>query len=69
MKVRDESDKFEVTLDVSQYKPEELKVTTNNHILCIEGTHATESGNPAANQSATTMKQFSRYKVNLGLET
>ena len=49
-----------MTLDVSQYKPEELKVTTNNQVLCIEGNHSEESGNSAANQTASSVRQFSR---------
>ena len=42
IKVKDEKDKFEVTLDVSQYKPEELKVSTVNNVLSIEGKHEEE---------------------------
>ena len=40
--MKDEKDKFEVTLDVSQYKPEELKVSTVNNVLSIEGKHEEE---------------------------
>merc|ERR1719315_446161 len=39
MKVKQDDNKFEVTLDVSDYKPEELKVTTVNNVLSIEGKH------------------------------
>merc|ERR1719445_1637288 len=39
IKVKQSDDKFEVTLDVPQYKPEELKVTVVNNILSIEGAH------------------------------
>ena len=39
IKVKQSDDKFEVTLDVPQYKPEELKVTVINNILSIEGAH------------------------------
>ena len=42
IKVKDEKDKFEVTLDVSQYRPEELKVSTVNNMLSIEGKHEEE---------------------------
>ena len=37
--MKQSDDKFEVTLDVPQYKPEELKVTVINNILSIEGAH------------------------------
>merc|ERR1711883_26722 len=36
IKVKDDDTKFEVTLDVSEYRPEELKVTTVNNTLAIE---------------------------------
>ena len=39
MKVKEDDSKFEVTLDVSDYRPEELKVTTVNNVLSIEGKH------------------------------
>merc|ERR1712088_602508 len=39
IKVTNDDQKFEVTLDVSEYKPEELKVTTVNNTLAIEGKH------------------------------
>ena len=35
IKVNENTDKFEVTLDVPQYKPEELKVTVINNTLSI----------------------------------
>ena len=42
IKVKEDKDKFEVTLDVSQYRPEELKVSTVNNVLSIEGKHEEE---------------------------
>jgi crystallin alpha B len=42
IKVKEDKEKFEVTLDVSQYKPEELKVSTVNNVLSIEGKHEEE---------------------------
>jgi len=39
IKVKQDDGKFEVTLDVSDYKPEELKVTTVNNVLSIGGKH------------------------------
>lgn len=58
LKVNEKSDKFEVTVDVSQFKPEELKVTTNNNILSIEGKHEEAQSDP--NNSSSVMRQFSR---------
>jgi len=66
IKVKQDDNKFEVTLDVSDYKPEELKVTTVNNELSIEGRHEAQSqeskdtGNAAAFGSSSVMKQFSR---------
>jgi len=66
IKVTNDDSKFEVTLDVSEYKPEELKVTTVNNTLAIEGKHESsrsdEKNTPAstASGSSTVMRQFSR---------
>lgn len=66
IKVKDDDTKFEVTLDVSEYKPEELKVTTVNNTLAIEGKHEaqkTDENNTAtstASGSSRVMRQFSR---------
>ena len=58
LKVRESEDKFEVSLDVSQYRPEELKVSTTNNMLNIEGKREeiTEDGQC----SSSVSKQFSR---------
>ena len=40
--MKEDKEKFEVTLDVSQFKPEELKVSTVNNVLSIEGKHEEE---------------------------
>lgn len=37
--VVDDEKKFGVSLDVSQFKPEELKVNLDGRVLTIEGTH------------------------------
>nr|APH81350.1 Hsp20 [Tigriopus kingsejongensis] len=58
LKVKEGQDKFEVTVDVSQFKPEELKVTTNNNVLSIEGKHEEAKSDP--NNSSSVMRQFSR---------
>jgi len=66
MKVKQDDNKFEVTLDVSDYKPEELKVTTVNNVLSIEGKHeaktedSKDTGDGRAFGSSAVMKQFSR---------
>merc|ERR1711976_25395 len=66
IKVKQDDTKFEVTLDVSDYKPEELKVTTVNNMLKIEGKHAQEkeehkdSAASSAHGFSSVQKQFSR---------
>lgn len=66
IKVTNDDTKFEVTLDVSEYKPEELKVTTVNNTLAIEGKHEShksdEKNTPASTASgnSSVMRQFSR---------
>ena len=62
IKVKENDNKFEVTLDVPQYRPEELKVTVVNNVLSIEGKHAedkSDKGEEAA-FSSSVMRQFSR---------
>ena len=56
--MNDVGDKFEVTLDVSDYKPEDLKVTTNNNVLSIEGKSEVKEGD--ATNASSALKQFSR---------
>ena len=63
IKVNENTDKFEVTLDVPQYKPEELKVTVINNTLSIEGKHGEEQKDVqdgASAFSSSVMRQFSR---------
>merc|ERR1712000_447977 len=66
IKVKDDDTKFEVTLDVSEYKPEELKVTTVNNTLAIEGKHEAQKSDEnntatsTASGSSHVMRQFSR---------
>ena len=62
IKVNENPNKFEVTLDVPQYKPEELKVTVINNTLSIEGKHADEKQENDADSacSSSVMRQFSR---------
>ena len=51
MKVKEDDSKFEVTLDVSDYRPEELKVTTVNNVLSIEGKHEQKTEDSKVNIS------------------
>ena len=63
IKVNENDDKFEVTLDVPQYKPEELKVTVINNTLSIEGKHADQDNTSEQDHgsfSSSVMRQFSR---------
>ena len=43
IRVRDDPDKLEVTLDTSQYKPDELKVCVAEGMICMEGKHEEKS--------------------------
>ena len=61
IKVKDEKDKFEVTLDVSQYKPEELKVSTVNNVLSIEGKHEEEVRFTKINVANPVFKLFNWF--------
>merc|ERR1712179_44893 len=42
--VREDKDKFEVSLDTSKYKPEDLKVSVKDRIITVEGKHEGEEG-------------------------
>ena len=43
IRVRDDPDKLEVTLDTSLYKPEELNVSVSEGMVCLEGRHEERS--------------------------
>ena len=63
IKVKENDNKFEVTLDVPQYRPEDLKVTVVNNVLSIEGKHAEDKSDKQgedASFSSSSMRQFSR---------
>jgi len=63
IKVKENDSKFEVTLDVPQYRPEELKVTVVNNVLSIEGKHVEDKSDKQgedASFSSSSMRQFSR---------
>ena len=60
-------------MDVSEYRPEELKVTTVNNTLAIEGKHEDRksdeknTANSTASGSSQVMRQFSRKRCRLQL--
>jgi len=63
IKVKQNDDKFEVTLDVPQYRPEELKVTVINNVLSIEGAHnesKKETKDEDGSFASSVQRQFSR---------
>lgn len=66
IQVKQDDKKFQVTLDVSDYKPEELKVTTVNNTLVIEGKHGEQredhkdTSGSSAHGFSSVQKQFSR---------
>merc|ERR1712038_1576878 len=39
IRVKEDEDKMEVSLDTSQYRPDELKVCVNDGVLVVEGKH------------------------------
>merc|ERR1712080_385625 len=43
IRVKDDDDKFEVSLDTSQYRPDELRVNVENGVICVEGKHEENS--------------------------
>merc|ERR1711994_1225157 len=55
-----EKDRFIVSVDSSDFKPEELKVSTFDNVLKIEGKQIEESGNGSGNCSKYVSRQFSR---------
>nr|AGT28485.1 heat shock protein beta-1 [Pseudodiaptomus annandalei] len=56
IRIKDDNNKFEVGLDTSEYRPDELKVSVNSGEVKVEGKHEekTEKGN------RMVMRQFSR---------
>jgi len=57
--MKNEKDKFTLTVDSSDFKPEELKVSTIGDVLKIEGKHIEEE-NGSGNCSKYVSRQFSR---------
>ena len=52
--------KFEVTLDVSHYLPEELKVTVSDNVLSVQARHEAKDEGAAPGMSSRSVRQFSR---------
>nr|ACO13188.1 Heat shock protein beta-1 [Lepeophtheirus salmonis] len=43
IRVKDNEDKFEISLDTHQYRPDEVKVNIKNGVICIEAKHEEKS--------------------------
>jgi len=56
IRVRDDAEKLEVTLDTSDYKPDELKVSVQEGMVVMEGRHEEKS----EDGSRQTTRQFIR---------
>ena len=52
--------KFEVTLDVSHYLPEELKVTVSDNVLSVQARHQAKDEDSAPGMSSSSVREFSR---------
>ena len=52
--------KFEVTLDVSHYLPEELKVTVSDNVLSVQARHESKDEGATPGMSSSSVRQFSR---------
>lgn len=61
MRVNDKpGQQFEVTLDVSHFLPEELKVTVSDNMLSVEARHVGKDDDAAPGVRTTSIRQFSR---------
>merc|ERR1712061_679468 len=43
IRLKDDKDKFEVSLDTSQYRPDELRVNVASGVILVEGKHEEKS--------------------------
>lgn len=43
MRIQDDTEKFEVSLDTHEYRPDELKINVKNNVLQVEGQHEEKS--------------------------
>merc|ERR1712054_467334 len=56
IRVKDDNDKFEVSLDTSQYRPDELRVNVGEGVISVEGKHEEKSDDGRR----MVLRQFSR---------
>merc|ERR1712098_3229 len=56
IRMKDDKDKFEVSLDTSQYRPDELRVNVANGVISVEGKHEEK----AEDGRTMVLRQFSR---------
>merc|ERR1712038_146057 len=56
IRVKDDNEKFEVSLDTSQYRPDELRVNVGKGVISVEGKHEEK----AEDGSTMVLRQFSR---------
>jgi len=59
--MKDLGDRFEVALDVKDYDPEDLKVTTHNNTLIIEGKHEETRENDRAPNDRYRSRNFREF--------
>jgi HSP20 family molecular chaperone IbpA len=57
-KVQCDKDKYQVTLDVQHFKPEEVKVTTTDNCITVEGKHEEK-----ADEHGYVMREFRRRYI------
>merc|ERR1712038_1634722 len=66
IRVKDDKDKFEVSLDTSQYRPDELRVNVSDGVISVEGKHEENSEDGRKMVS----RQFSRkYSLPAGAKS
>lgn len=58
LKVSDNSEKFQVTVDTHGYKPDELQVKVKDHVITVEAKH--EEKKEESNNKSFASRQFSR---------
>eukprot|EP00090_Calanus_glacialis_P029881 TRINITY_DN4803_c0_g1_i2.p1 TRINITY_DN4803_c0_g1~~TRINITY_DN4803_c0_g1_i2.p1 ORF type:complete len:206 (-),score=60.62 TRINITY_DN4803_c0_g1_i2:96-683(-) len=72
IKIKEDADKFEVALDCTGYRPEELKVSTlPDNVIVVEGRHEEkqEQGAQGKDSKSSVVQQFSRkYSLPAGCD-
>jgi HSP20 family molecular chaperone IbpA len=56
IRMKEDAEKMEVSLDTAQYRPDELKVSVVNEVICVEGKHEEK----AEDGSRMVSRQFVR---------